>query len=420
MALAVDAERRHHGDDAVREERLQEAHVDPLDLAGEEVVDALQDPEGVGDHRVRGGRPEVGRREALEDLVGEAVGGGEGQLQRGGVGDPRALEVGGHDAPLLGEGLDLDRRPVDEDGADAERPQHRHVHEDVDEVLVGHGGPVHRHHERLLAELGDVLEDPPEVGRSHAGNVILASPAWKRSTSHERANRIYATCDIGKDALDRLRERGLRGRGLRPGPAAPEGARPREGALGDRGPPHDAPGPDRRGGLRRGGRLGPPGRVPDRGGRRQHRPRRRQPPPHPVHPHPRRADRRHRRVRLLHDGGGRAQALPRRGAGARARVDDLAPLPALARGRGHRPHAGRRRHGPDRPEHGPEGGGLRHGRAVPQPLPLRRPLGLRHRGAARHGPPRSARASRAGGRRSRWSRSRTRCGGPTSSPSTCP
>ena len=50
MALAVEAERRHHRDDAVREERLQQLDVDPLDLAGEEVVDALQDPEGVRDH----------------------------------------------------------------------------------------------------------------------------------------------------------------------------------------------------------------------------------------------------------------------------------------------------------------------------------------------------------------------------------
>ena len=114
MALAVEAERRHHRDDAVREERLEEPHVDPLDLAGEEVVDALQDAEGMGDHRVRRGRAQVRRREALQDLVGEPVGGGQGELQRGGVGDARALEVRGLEAPLLGEGLDLARGPVDE------------------------------------------------------------------------------------------------------------------------------------------------------------------------------------------------------------------------------------------------------------------------------------------------------------------
>ena len=181
MTLAVDAERGHDGDDAAREERLQEAHVDPLDLAREEVVDSAQDAEGVRDHRVRGRAAQVGGGEALQDLVGQAVGGGEGQLQGGGVRDARALEVGGRDTALVGEGLDLVGRPVDEHRADAEGPQHRHVHQDVDEVLVGDGGPVHRHHERLLPELGDVLEHAPEVGRSHAGNVILVALPWKKT-----------------------------------------------------------------------------------------------------------------------------------------------------------------------------------------------------------------------------------------------
>ena len=47
-------------------------------------------------------------------------------------------------------------------------------------------------------------------------------------------------------------------------------------------------------------------------------------------------------------------------------VDHLAPVPALAGRRGHRPHAGGDRHGPDRQEHGREGGRLRHGRALPR------------------------------------------------------
>ena len=210
------------------------------------------------------------------------------------------------------------------------------------------------------------------------------------------------------------------GRGPRPGPAAPEGARPREGPLRDRGPRHHPPGPDRRGGLRGRRGLGAPRRLPDRGGRRQHRPGGREPVPDPLHPHPRRPHRRDRRVRLLHDGRGRAQALPGRGAGARARVDDLAPLPAVAGGRGDGTHAGRARDGSDRPEHGGEGGRLRHGRALPQHVPLRRPRRLRHRRAAGDGPPAPRRALAAASRRSRSSRSRTRCGGPTSSRSTSP
>ena len=156
------------------------------------------------------------------------------------VGDAGALEVGGLDPALLGEGLDLDGGPVHEHGADAERPQHRHVHQDVAEVLVGDDRAVHGDHERLLAELGDVLEDAPEVGRSHAGNGILGSP-HRQETSHERERlRIFATCDIGKEALDRLRAKGWEVE-VYPGPQPP----PKElvlakAPLGDRRPPHDA------------------------------------------------------------------------------------------------------------------------------------------------------------------------------------
>ena len=232
--------------------------------------------------------------------------------------------------------------------------------------------------------------------------------------------RIYATCDIGREALDRLRERGFAVEVYPevqppPKPLVLEKVRSGIAALITtlRDPiDEEILAAGAASGLRVVSQIAVGVDNIDRGGR--------QPPPHPLHPHPRRPHRRHRRVRLLHDGRGRAQAVPGRGPGARARVDDLAPLPAVARGRGDGPHPGRDRDGPDRPEHGPEGGRLRHGRAVPQPFALRRPGRLRDGGAAGDGPPAPRGRSPAGSRRSRSSPSRTRCGGPTSSPFTSP
>ena len=43
LAVAVEAERRDDRDDALREQRLQQLAVDPLDLAGEQLIDALDD-----------------------------------------------------------------------------------------------------------------------------------------------------------------------------------------------------------------------------------------------------------------------------------------------------------------------------------------------------------------------------------------
>jgi hypothetical protein len=138
------------------------------------MIDAAHDPVRVRDHRVRAGRAQVGGAEPLQDLVGEAVGGGQRELEGGGVGDARALEVGGRGYLLVGQGLDLRGSAVHEDGAHVERPQHGHVQEDVPEVLVPDHRPVRGHDERLLAELGHVAQDPAQVGRSHRGDDGIA------------------------------------------------------------------------------------------------------------------------------------------------------------------------------------------------------------------------------------------------------
>lgn len=87
VTFAVEAERGNDGEDALGEQTLEHVDVDAFDLAGEQVVDAAEDAEGMGDDGVGGGGADVVGGEALEDFVGETVGGGEGEFEGGFVGD---------------------------------------------------------------------------------------------------------------------------------------------------------------------------------------------------------------------------------------------------------------------------------------------------------------------------------------------
>ena len=79
---------------------LEQLDVHALDLAGEEVVHAVQDAQRVGDDGVGAGGAQVVGGEAFEDFVRQAVGGGEGELEGGFVGDAGAVEVGRGDAAV--------------------------------------------------------------------------------------------------------------------------------------------------------------------------------------------------------------------------------------------------------------------------------------------------------------------------------
>jgi hypothetical protein len=124
---------------------------------------------------------QVGAGEPFEDLVREPVGRLERELERRRIGHAASLSRSlGLDSALGGECPDLDRGAVHQHRADAQRPEHGHVHQDVGEVLVRDGRAVDGDHERLLAELRDVLEDAPEVGRPHAAHVSRAGRSDKR------------------------------------------------------------------------------------------------------------------------------------------------------------------------------------------------------------------------------------------------
>ena len=79
------------------EQRLEQFGIDALDLAREEMVHALDDADGMRDDHVRAGGAQVVGRKALENLVGQPVGGRQGEIERGGIGDAGAVEIRGLD-----------------------------------------------------------------------------------------------------------------------------------------------------------------------------------------------------------------------------------------------------------------------------------------------------------------------------------
>src|SRR5207237_7397562 len=70
LSVAVAAQRRHHGDDVVGEQGAEHVDVDALDLAGQLVVDAVQDAGGVGDEGVGVGAAQVVGGKAFLYFVG--------------------------------------------------------------------------------------------------------------------------------------------------------------------------------------------------------------------------------------------------------------------------------------------------------------------------------------------------------------
>ena len=87
------------------------------------MIDALEDAGGMGDDGVGDGPAQVGRREAFQQFVRDAVGGQQGDAQRLVVGDAGAVEVGRRDVEGVGQPEDLMAGPVDQDDANAQAAQ---------------------------------------------------------------------------------------------------------------------------------------------------------------------------------------------------------------------------------------------------------------------------------------------------------
>ena len=119
------------------------------------------------DH-VRAGGAKVVRRQTLENLVGEAVGRGQRQVERRRIGDTRPFEVGGQHLTFVGERSDLLRGPMDEHDAYVQRAEERDVEQQRGQAVVDDDAGIDREDEDLLAKLRDVLQDASQVGQFHS------------------------------------------------------------------------------------------------------------------------------------------------------------------------------------------------------------------------------------------------------------
>ena len=146
--------------------------IDALDLAGELVIDAAEDAGRVGDERVGAGAAEVVGREPFEDLVRDAVGGGERDLERRASVTPVPSRSDGGDLHQLGVAPDLVRGAVDQRDADAQAAQQGDVEQQVGEVVVLDDGAVDGDDEHAVAEPRDVPQDFAEVGQPLVHRVV--------------------------------------------------------------------------------------------------------------------------------------------------------------------------------------------------------------------------------------------------------
>ena len=109
----------------------------------------------MGDQRVGTGGAKIIGAQPLQNLVRQAIGRRQGQLQGGGVGDAAAVQIGGLDVLFAGQGLDLGGRAMHQEDLDAQGAQQGHVQEDVGEILAGDDGAIHADDENLLPETGE-------------------------------------------------------------------------------------------------------------------------------------------------------------------------------------------------------------------------------------------------------------------------
>ena len=159
------------GDHLALDQRGDQVLVDPVDAAGELLVNALQDADRHRANRIGDDRLERALGQALEDEVGNPGGRPGRQVERGGVGHAGAVAVRDRDAAQDGELLELVADAVDEDDLDPEAAEDGDVDKQVPEILVGDYRAVDRDDEDLPLEARHVLENPPEVGGLDRGRL---------------------------------------------------------------------------------------------------------------------------------------------------------------------------------------------------------------------------------------------------------
>ena len=121
----------------------------------------------MGDDRVDVGGAQVHGGEAFHDLVGQADGRIDADLQRDFIGDAGSIRVCQLDATLARELDDLESGPVHENDLDAQRTEHCQIQENVGKVIRSSHLSIEGNDEDALPETGNVLEDLAQVGDVH-------------------------------------------------------------------------------------------------------------------------------------------------------------------------------------------------------------------------------------------------------------
>jgi hypothetical protein len=150
----------------VLQQRFEQTDIDAIDLAGVLMIDPLEDAGRMGDQGVGAGAAQIGSGQTFEDFMGDAVGGVEGKLECGVIGDAGAVEIAGGLAGLLGEAAHLVARPMHQGHLDAEAAQQGDVEQQVAEIVVLDDAAVESDDKGFVAVLRHVPQDFAQVGQS--------------------------------------------------------------------------------------------------------------------------------------------------------------------------------------------------------------------------------------------------------------
>ena len=163
VTVGREADRRHDRHDVGADEMDDELLVNAVDLAGELLLDALDDADRNRADRVRDGALESVLRQSLEDELRHAGGGPDGEVERGGVGHPRAMDVGDRDVARRRQFLDLPADAVNEDHLNPQAAENGDVDQQIAEVIVGDDRAVEGDDKNLPLKPGHVFQNAAEI-----------------------------------------------------------------------------------------------------------------------------------------------------------------------------------------------------------------------------------------------------------------
>ena len=177
FSIRTKSERRNHRHDLACDQFVDQFLVDPLNLAGELLVHALDDPDRHGSDRVGHHRLERVLGHTLQDEVGDARGCTDGKVERGGVGRAGPIGIADRLVPQRRQFAQLMADAVDQDDLDRQAAKNSNVDQQVAEIFIGHDLSVDGDDKNLPLKSRDVLRMPRRYGRADRGVWRAEEPA---------------------------------------------------------------------------------------------------------------------------------------------------------------------------------------------------------------------------------------------------